>query len=143
MAKKTHSDPRATQFRRSRRHARYHGLRPRISVPRSTAASSDAVSSVNSDSARWATVTSGTTRSVEPPFRAAPRRSELLLADQCKVELVEDVVHVAAEIHVLVEEVSELPVEERRPRSILHDRVVERRPLRVDGIRQCRLLLQV
>src|SRR5690348_6251958 len=93
----------------------------------SSAASSAAVSSVNSVSvARWVAMVFLCQRrrypaplTLRPPYR-------LLVTDGREVELIQHVVHVAAQIDVGVEEVRELPVDERHPRCVLHDLLVER-----------------
>src|SRR3954468_2728208 len=142
MRKKTTRLTSAILLRRRRRHARYHGLRPWMTAVFSPRASSAAVSSVKSVSVPWATTPP---ESLGAPFSAAPtvnRRRRLLLADRGEVELVQHVVHVAAQVHAGVEEVRELTVHERRPGSLRVGHLVDLGPLVVDGARELRLLLQ-
>src|SRR5437764_1955926 len=98
---KTTRKPRATQFRRSRRHASAQGLRPSIAAPCSSAASSEAVSSVKSVASWVAIRESGGAASTPPPG------PPLLHADRAEVPRVQDVVHIAdvrCRNDVLVEE---------------------------------------
>ena len=76
---KTPSETSATQLRRSRRQARYHGLRPTIATSCSSAARSEALSSVRSV-AGSAIPPGGECRSVRAPGGALTAYSLVLFA---------------------------------------------------------------
>src|SRR5437763_4102998 len=111
ISTKRTKNARATLFRRRRRHARNHGLRPWIRVPCSAAASSAAVSRVNWLSvAGWATRASERERRGRRTRRPRPQTtpSPLLVTDRGVVELLEHLLDAAAQVDIRVEEVDEL-----------------------------------
>src|SRR2546426_10082973 len=82
---------------------------------------------------------SGMPGAASRPQMAATR---LFAADRREIELVVHVLDVAAQVDVGPERVDRLDVDEGRPGSLEHHRLVERRPLRVDRAAQRGLLLQ-
>src|SRR5437867_212074 len=117
----------ATLLRRSLRQARYQGLRPTIDASCSSSARSCAVSSVKSVAGSVAISLRGEriggARAGAPPVPTRLRRF-LLHADPAEVELVEQVVDVAACVDLRAEEVGELPVHVRHPRGLLHHHAI-------------------
>src|SRR5437667_11238768 len=109
MRTKRARNPSATWFRRSRRQARYQGLRPAIVFRGSPSAGANAAASAGNS--LWVFVAiflppeSRTgAKTLFPAF--APASHRLLHADGGEVELVQHVVDVAAQVHLGTKEVS-------------------------------------
>src|SRR6476646_9241366 len=102
-----------------------------------SAASTARVSAAPCPPFRGSYLFSGIRRGGPYPFGGPPG---LLVADRREIELVVHVLDVAAQIHVRAEGVDRLDVDKGGPGSLLHDRLVERRPLGIDRPAQPGLL---